>query len=53
MLAEIKEMVENFVKDAEKFEDKGVKAAGRRSRVISSKLSQKLKEWRKYSLEKD
>jgi hypothetical protein len=51
MIEELKELWENFVLNAEKFESKGNKAAGKRARKVSVNLAEKFKEWRKHSIQ--
>lgn len=43
----MKEIFEDFCKNANAFLEKGNKTAGKRSRVASSKLDKLTKEWRK------
>jgi len=45
----LKEAFEEFLIDAEKFEGKGNKTAGRRSRVKSVAIAKMFKDWRKQS----
>ena len=51
LLDQIKQDIDNFVKDAEAHVAKGNKAARTRARKVSLEISKKFKEFRKKSIE--
>ena len=51
LLDQIKQDIDNFVKDAESHVAKGNKAAGTRARKVSLEISKKFKEFRKKSID--